>query len=354
MQVRVNNILWHEVDSLDGTQPGDRVYITQTDDDDKVTITFGNGTNGARLPTGAENVKAIYRTGIGTPGNVDAGKITSLISRPLGVTGVNNPLPATGGADRETRDSARDNVPLASAALGRIVSVQDYAYFTRTFAGIGKASAASLSDGQQQVVYLTIAGQDNIPIDTTSGLYQNLVQSLHTFGDPSTPFILALADVKLMILSAKVNIGADYLFDDVAAALRAALLDAFSFERRDLGQPVYQSEVLSVMQQVAGVVYVDLDILDAINQQQLIIALQKIQADQLNAANGGSQAFNPSTDNLVTLLGLKNRKVVHSNLAQPDSKHAGEILPAELVFLSPDVPDTLILNQLTALHFTPA
>ncbi len=69
--------------------------------------------------------------------------------------------------------------------------------------------------------------------------------------------------------------------------LRAALLDAFSFERRNLGQPVYSSEVLSVMQQVAGVVYVDLDILDAINQQQLINALQQIQADQLNAANGG-------------------------------------------------------------------
>lgn len=354
LQVRVNNILWHETDSLDGTQPSDRIYITQTDDEDKVTITFGNGINGARLPTGAENVKAVYRTGIGTSGNVDADKITSLVSRPLGVTGVNNPLPATGGADRETRDSARDNVPLASAALGRIVSVQDYAYFTRTFAGIGKASASNLSDGQQQVMYLTIAGQDNIPIDTTSSLYQSLVQSLQTFGDPSTPFILALADVKLMILSARVNIQADYLFDDVAAALRVALLDAFSFERRDLGQPIFASEVLSVMQQVTGVVYVDLDILDAINQQQLIKALQQIQADQLNAANGGSQATNPSTDNLVTLLGLKNRKVVRSALAHPDSKHAGEILPAELVFLSPDVPDTLILNQLTTLHFTPA
>ena len=354
LQVRVNNILWHETDSLDGTQPSDRIYITQTDDEDKVTITFGNGINGARLPTGAENVKAVYRTGIGTSGNVDAGKITSLVSRPLGVTGVNNPLPATGGADRETRDSARDNVPLASAALGRIVSVQDYAYFARTFAGIGKASASNLSDGQQQVVYLTIAGQDNIPIDTTSSLYQSLVQSLQTFGDPSTPFILALADVKLMILSARVNIQADYLFDDVAAALRVALLDAFSFERRDLGQPVFASEVLSVMQQVAGVVYVDLDILDAIDQQQLINALQKIQADQLNAANGGSQAFNPSTDNLVTLLGLKNRKVVRSALAHLGSKQAGELLPAEMVFLTPDVPDTLILNQLTTLHFTPA
>ncbi|MHB8595725.1 MAG: putative baseplate assembly protein [Ktedonobacteraceae bacterium] len=354
LQVRVNNILWHEVDTLDNTQPSDRVYITQTNNQDTVTITFGNGTNGARLPTGAENVTAVYRAGIGTSGNVDAGKITSLISRPLGVTGVNNPLSATGGADSETRDSARDNVPLASAALGRIVSVQDYASFARTFAGIGKASATNLSDGQQQVVYVTIAGQDNIPIDTTSSLYQNLVQSLQTFGDPGTPFILALADAKLMILSARVNIGADYLFDDVVTALRTALLDAFSFERRDLGQPVYQSEVLSVMQQVAGVVYVDLDILDAINQLQLINALQQIQADQLNAANGGSQANNPSTANLVKLLGLKNRKVVPSGLARPDSKHSGEILPAELVFLSLDVPDTLILNQLTTLHFTPA
>lgn len=352
LQVFVNNVRWHEVDNLDAAQPTGHVYITQADNQDKVTITFGNGAHGARLPTGNENVKAVYRTGIGTSGNVDIGKITQLVSKPLGVKAVNNPIAATGGADRETTDQARANVPLAATSLGRIVSVQDYADFARTFPGIGKASAAYLSDGQQQVVHLTIVGQDNIPIDPTSSLYQSLLQSLHTFGDPSTPFMLALADVKILIISARVSIQADHLFDDVAAALRSALLDAFSFERRDLGQPVFQSEVLSVMQQVAGVAYVDLDVLDAITQQQLTNALQQIQADALKTANTGQQPTN--LPDLATLLQLEDLPVVPSALARLDNKHPGNILPAQLVFLTPDVQDTLILNELTALTFKPA
>src|SRR5450755_392374 len=351
LQVFVNNVRWQEIDSLATALATDRVYITQTDNQDKVTITFGDGEHGARLPTGNENVKAIYRTGIGTAGNVDVGQITQLVSRPLGVNGVNNPIAATGGADREGRDQVRANVPLAATSLGRIVSVQDYADFARTFAGIGKASAAYLSDGQQQVVAMTIAGQDDIPIDPTSSLYQSLLQSLHTFGDPATPLMLALADVKLLVISARISIQADYLFDDVSAALRLALLAAFSFERRNLGQPVFESEVLSVMQQVAGVAYVDLDILDAVNQQQLTNALQQIQAAGLKAANTGQQDSNQPT--LATLLGLKDRRVVPSALTRLDSTQAGSILPGQLVFLSQDVQDTLILNQLTSLAFKP-
>ena len=64
-----------------------------------------------------------------------------------------SPAAATGGADPEDRDSARTNVPLAVAALDRLVAVADYADFARTFAGIGKASAVKLSDGRRPVVH---------------------------------------------------------------------------------------------------------------------------------------------------------------------------------------------------------
>ena len=62
---------------------------------------FGNGEHGARLPTGSANIKATYRYGIGRGGNVDAWKISQLATHPLGLQGVINPLPASGGADRE-------------------------------------------------------------------------------------------------------------------------------------------------------------------------------------------------------------------------------------------------------------
>src|SRR6185312_6784198 len=165
-----------EADSLADLGPRDHSYTTETDDTDKTTLIFGNGQYGARLPTGVENVKAIYRTGIGKPGNVRAGQITLLATKPLGVKSVVNPSAASGGADRESRDSARRNVPLALLALDRLVSVEDYEDFARTYAGIGKASAARISNGSRQLVHLSILGADNIPIATNSDLYLNLLQ----------------------------------------------------------------------------------------------------------------------------------------------------------------------------------
>src|SRR5205807_7682331 len=233
LQVRINDVLWHETDNLVGLGAKDRRYITSTDDKDQTTVEFGNGKYGARLPTGVENVKAVYRTGIGKPGNVKARKITSVVTKPLGVKEVINPFPATGGADREDRDQARRNVPLAVKALDRLVSVEDYADFARTFAGIGKASSARLSDGRRQLVHLTIAGANNIPIDVESDLFQNLFQALRQLGDPFEPLEVALCEVLLLTITANVRLLPDYEWEAVEPVLRATVLDAFGFEQRE-------------------------------------------------------------------------------------------------------------------------
>jgi hypothetical protein len=65
LNVYANDVLWHEADSIAKLGPKDRNFITHTDDDDRTTVVFGNGQQGTRLPTGLENVKAVYRTGIG-------------------------------------------------------------------------------------------------------------------------------------------------------------------------------------------------------------------------------------------------------------------------------------------------
>lgn len=245
--VRINDILWHEAEDLNGQKPTDHGYIAHTDDAGNTTIIFGNGTYGARLPTGVENVKAVYRTGIGKPGNVKEEQISLLTTKPLGVKAVINPLRASGGADKENIIQARRNVPSALLALDRLVSVQDYQDFARTYAGIGKSSAVRLSDKRRQLIHLTIAGADNIPIDTTSDLYLNLFQSLRKFGDPNEPLRIDLADVLFLVISAKVRLLPDYQLESVEPKIRTKLLDTFSFDRRELGQSVFQSEVFSVI-----------------------------------------------------------------------------------------------------------
>lgn len=331
LAVRVNEIEWHEADNLATLGPTGRGYMTRTDDADQTLVIFGNGVHGALPPTGNVNIKAVYRYGIGKPGNVKAQQISQLATHPLGVQGVINPLPATGGADRDSPDQARRNTPIAVMALDRLVSVEDYADFARTYAGIGKASAARLSDSRRQLVHVTIAGAEDIPIDVNSDLYHNLVQALHQYGDPYQPIQVAVRKVSLLIISAGIRVLADHQWETVEPQIRAALLDAFGFDRRELGQSAFQSEAVSLMQGMDGVAYVDVQVFDAVHED--------ITAEDL-AGLAGTLGLKPYVE-----AGLA--RVNPSPPSADPSEPCQRILPAELVFLTPDIPDTLILTEIS-------
>jgi predicted phage baseplate assembly protein len=348
LELRVNEVKWHETDTLAGLSPDDRKFITKTDDESKTTVVFGNGREGARPPTGTENITAVYRNGIGQPGNVKAGQISLLVTRPLGVKEVINPLPATGGADREGRDQARTNAPLGVLALDRLVSVQDYADFTRTFAGIGKASAVKLSDGAREVIHVTIAGANDIPIDPISDLYKNLVRALRSLGDPHLPIEVELREMLSLIINANVGVLPDYAWEFVEAKIRAALLDAFSFERRELAQDVTKSEVISVIQRVRGVAFVDLDLLASVSESAVEAELIRT---TINAGKTPADEEKPGDlpSFSESLVSVKHRVVVepaHVNLKA--IKYSERIAPAQIAVLAPALPETLLLTEVKA------
>jgi predicted phage baseplate assembly protein len=320
LKVYVNDVEWHEVDSPVGLGPYDRNFFTSTADDGTTKVIFGDGVRGMRVPTGVANVKAAYRTGLGKGGNVQAGELNILGSKTAGVKDVINPLAAAGGADKDPRDRIRENAPLTVTALDRLVSVADYSYFSQTFAGIGKSSSVALTDGQRRLVHVTIAGIDDIPITPSSDLYLNLLSALHLFGDPNQALQLDVRTAKFLVLEAGVKLDPDYQWEVVAPQVTAALLDAFSFERRKLGQSAYLSEALRAMQQVPGVVYVDPALFGAIDEGQL-------------TPSGIVQAIST----------LTLAQTVTANLATsgPDG-----IIPAEIAYFTPDVPATIALNQL--------
>ncbi|MEH1924299.1 putative baseplate assembly protein [Nostoc sp.] len=333
LEVYVNDVRWQEVENLIQLSPTDYAYVTQTDSHHSTTIIFGNGKHGARLPSGTENVKVIYRTGIGQAGNVAAKKITQLTMQPLGLSGVLNPIAATGGADPESHDEIRRNAPLEVISLNRAVSVPDYANFALTFTGIGKANAQRLSNGSRQIVHITIAGADDIHIDRNSDLYRSFVQALYQFGDPYQPLKVEIRELMLLIISANVRILANYQWASVALTIRTALFDKFSFEHQELGQDVVLSKVITTIQQVPGVNYVDVDILDSVseteaqNPDSLNIKLQELGKLGMTRRNGQPKQWIPV------------------NLANFDSI-ANQLIPAQLAILSPKVPDTLILKEL--------
>ena len=262
LEVRINDILWTELPSLYPLGADDRQYIVRTGDGGKSTVVFGDGKHGARLPTGSNNVVAKYRSGLGLDGDVDANTLTMLSSKPLGVKGVTNPLAATGGDNPEKMDNARANAPLTVRTLDRIVTLSDYEDFARAFAGIGKAQAVDLWSGEQHLVHLTVAGADGNPLEVDSDVYKNLISGINKDRDPAQ--LIRVDTFQRLLFNLEANIVVDtptYVKEKVFAAIEAALLEAFSFEKRAFGQMVTAAEVVTIIQQIEGVIAVDLDAL---------------------------------------------------------------------------------------------
>ena len=261
LEVRVNNVLWQEVPSLFGLTAKDQNYMLRIEDDGTTNVIFGDGQEGARLPTGEENVTAQYRTGIGLEGEVNASSLTLLNTRPLGIVEVTNPLPATGAEAREQLEDARVKAPASVRNLERIVSLRDFEDFTQAFAGIGKAQAVVLRDRSSQLVHITIAAIGGKVVDKNSNLYNKLVQAIHDNGDPMQGVQVDSYEPLLFNLAARVLVDPRYQAELVIPAVHTALLETFAFEKRAFGQSVTDSEVIAAMQAIAGVVAVDLDAL---------------------------------------------------------------------------------------------
>jgi len=71
ISISVKNKQWKRVDTLGNSSPSDRHYVLRREEEGEVSIQFGDGVNGSRLPSGKDNVKATYRTGAGAGGNVE-------------------------------------------------------------------------------------------------------------------------------------------------------------------------------------------------------------------------------------------------------------------------------------------
>lgn len=326
LAVYVNGIQWDEIDSLTTAGPADRIFVTSVDDQNRVTVTFGDGQHGMRLPTGLENVQAIYRTGIGSGGNLDSGKLTLLSSRPLGTKAVTNPVISSGGADRDDAEAGRRNAPLASIALDRLVSVSDYAAFARTFAGIGKATSSLLPVSQSSTVVVSVAGSEGSELAPNSQVVQQLSLAFQQLGDPHIPVDVLVTDPMLLVLSARIKTLPDYPWTTVAPMVTTALLAQFSFDSQLAGASVYLSTVIAAIQQVPGVAYTVIDGFDTISHSQV----------------DSSTAFNAKLTQLRTQTTIPSS--IPLRLEYIDAK--GNLHPSQIAYLSPDLPDTLLLTEI--------
>jgi hypothetical protein len=257
LAIRVDGLLWTEVPSLRDAGPNDRVYQLRYGEDEAVSVVFGDGINGRRLPTGVNNVVAWWRKGLGREGMVKPGQLSLLSGAPQGVKAVTNPLSATGAADGETLAEARTNAPLSVMTLDRIITLRDYEDFARSFGGIAKAKAVWSWNGSARTIALTVAGVGgDVPADRDVA---NLAQAIADASDGHAVVTILPYRPASFRVAAKLRTDPAFAPDAVSAAVVATLNDRFSFDKRNLGQPVFRSEVIATIQTVPGVDWVDLD-----------------------------------------------------------------------------------------------
>jgi hypothetical protein len=259
LQVWVNNLQWHETANLLAAGPADRVFVTSVNVAGNTVVQFGNGVQGARPPTGVSNIRAVYRKGIGLSGAVNAGQLTQPLDRPQGLSSVTNPSAATGAADPASADQVRARAPLPTLTIGRVVSLEDYQNYALGFAGIAKALATWTWFGNVRGVFLTVAGEDGATLSAGDPVVTALIAAIRLCGEPRVPLQVASYVPVLFTFTADVAIDqANYAPDQVLAEVWRDLAAAYSFGQRQLGQSVAASEIIEIIQQVAGVTAVRL------------------------------------------------------------------------------------------------
>ncbi|MBC8730286.1 baseplate J/gp47 family protein [Paraburkholderia sp. UCT2] len=267
LEIWVNELQWHEVASLLDQSNRARVFVTRMAQDGTVTVQFGDGVHGARLPSGQMNVRAVYRKGIGTAGNVPSGQLNQPLDRPAGLKSASNPASASGGADPATLADARTSAPLLVQTIGRVVSLEDYENYALAFSGIAKALATWTWFGRTRGVFVTAAGADGDVLDPAGTTLANLVAAYRRYGSPYVPIRAMSYQPRWFRLGGNVKVDAwNYDPPTVLAAVRDALTLAFGFDARALGEGVAASLIVKVAMQVPGVQAVRLTVFNRDDQ----------------------------------------------------------------------------------------
>jgi len=251
LKVFVEGIEWAEVASFFAQPAQANVFVISQLPDGTSQVGFGDGVNGARLPTGS-TVMANYRYG-GGAASPPAGRLTTILRPQPNLAAVHNPVAVSGGADAEDPASIRVNGPASVLTFGRAISADDYETVAALAPGVARARAYWTWDPNQQRRLVKIYVGDDIGAKAAAD------GALAGAEDPNRPLSVALASPIPVTVSGTLLIAANRIASDVLAAAVAALADPatgfFSAGSLGIGQQVYSSEVESALQ-VDGVLAV--------------------------------------------------------------------------------------------------
>jgi len=253
VEIVVDNRTWHQVSTLNDSEPEDPHYVVRMKEDGTLTIQFGDGRRGRRLPSGSNNVRIQHRIGAGLSGNLAPFSLKKEVKPHPLIEGLRQPMAATGGNDMEGAESMRDNAPASVLTIERAVSLTDFTYLAAGNSSVWQARAFRLAPGPGRADRIEVA-----IVPAGGGLLGTLAETLKDFltahALPGVEVSIAAYHSVILDLSLTLRIKEDEFDPDfVAEAVRQAVLKAFTLEKARLGEPLFRSRVFEVVEAVAGV-----------------------------------------------------------------------------------------------------
>ena len=249
----VNGLPWTEVPSFYGQPANAQVFVASQDANQNTYIDFGDGVNGALVPTGTNNIVATYRYG-GGASSPAAGKLTVVAKSFPGLQSVVNPVAVAGGSDPDPASLIRQYAPRSVLTFGRAVSVFDYQAIAAGAPGVSMASAQWSWDSanQRAGVMVYVAGQP--------GIAASVQTLLNASGDPNRPVTVTPATQIPVTLTLQLVVVAGVDIPTLEADVTTALCDpstgVFSPPQMAIGQGLFDSNIEAALQVIPGVIAV--------------------------------------------------------------------------------------------------
>jgi len=251
LEVRVGGRRYDLLPNLYDVPANAHGYRVETDGEGRAFVRFAG-----RLPTAPDSVEATYRSGAGSAGNLDAGRIVTALAPVPGVRSVINPVPSDGGSDAEGIEAMRGAAPRQLGTFDRVVSLADFEAFASGYRGVGKALASEVWLGMRGIVVLTVASASLR--QPSQALIDRIGKAIRALAPPGRR--LRVQGFTPMNAQATIAFSADPALrrEDVEVAIRAALRARFGAASRHFAEGLARSTVIAAVQGVPGVTGVTL------------------------------------------------------------------------------------------------
>jgi hypothetical protein len=246
---------------------------------DRMDLLFGDDING-KAPLAGQAITVRYRIGGGIRGRINSYAINdsrSFSPQISGVTGApvqitfRNIEPSYGGTDRESLEQAKKRAPrdfavraFASDRPASIVTSSDYAQFVSAFTSpvygsVAKAVASIRTGKNANLVELYILAYGPNGLVTPSvGLKQAIETYVSQYNVLTDVVSVLDGAIKSVDIDMTVVVSRNADASIIRTKVNSTLNSFFDVANRELGQPLYFSDVQGVISKIDGVSYVDL------------------------------------------------------------------------------------------------